>query len=186
MEIRESTESDLFNVLSVESQAFGSDEESELVNNLLRDPSAAPLLSLIALTDEQPVGHILFTKARLTDTDNSVRAVILAPLAVIPKEQGNGVGGKLIEKGLSLLSKSGVELVFVLGDPKYYSRHKFRPAGPLGFDASYPLPQEYVDMGAWMVQELRVGVIARASGKVICADALARPEYWGAEPGVTP
>ncbi len=178
LEIRESSESDLIDVLRVERQAFGSDEESELANNLLSDSSAAPLLSLIALDDEQAIGHILFTKARLADTDNSVASVILAPLAVIPKEQGKGVGGKLIERGLSLLSESGVELVFVLGDPRYYTRHKFRPAGPLGFDAPYPLPKEYIDMNAWMVQELHVGMIARASGKVVCADALAQPEYW--------
>ena len=168
----------MIDVLSVEIQAFGTDEESELVNNLLHDSSAAPLWSLIALDDEQAIGHILFTKARLADTDNSVMAMILAPLAVIPKEQGKGVGGKLIARGLSLLSESGVELVFVLGDPRYYTRHNFRPADPLGFDAPFPLPKEYVDMGAWMVQELCVGVIARTSGKVVCADALARPEYW--------
>ncbi len=178
LEIRNSSESDLRDVLSVESQAFGGDEESELVNELLCDSSAMPLLSLIALNDERAIGHILFTRARLIDTDDSISAVILAPLAVIPKKQGKGVGGQLIREGLRLLSDSGVELVFVLGHPEYYPRHEFRPASALGFDAPYPIPKEYAD--AWMVQALRPGVLDRVRGKVACADALDRPELWRA------
>ena len=176
LEIRESSESDLGDVLNIESRAFGSNTESELVNGLLCDSSAMPLLSLIALNDEQAIGHILFTQARLADTDDSISAVILAPLAVIPEEQGKGVGGQLINEGLRLLSKSGVELVFVLGHPEYYPRHGFRPAGALGFDAPHPIPEEHAN--AWMVQELRPGVIDRASGKVECADVLNQPEHW--------
>ena len=178
MEIRESSESDLYDVLRVESQAFGGDEESELVNDLLHDSSAMPLLSLIALNDERVIGHILFTQARLADTDDQISAVILAPLAVVPEEQGKGVGGQLIREGLRLLSDLGIELVFVLGHPEYYQRHEFRPASALGFDAPYPIPEECAN--AWMVQELRLGVIDSVSGQVACADALDRPELWRA------
>ena len=178
MRIRESLESDLRDVLHVESQAFGNDKESELVNNLLSDSSAMPLLSLMAFNDERAIGHILFTQARLADTDDPVSAVILAPLAVIPEEQGKGVGGQLIKEGLRLLSESGVELVFVLGDPGYYTRHEFRPASALGFDAPYATPAEYAN--AWMVQELRPGVVESVSGKVVCADVLNQPELWRA------
>ncbi len=163
-------------MLRVESRAFGSDEESELVNDLLCDSSAMPLLSLIALNGERAVGHLLFTQAKLAGTDGPISAVILAPLAVIPEEQDKGVGGQLIKEGLGLLSKSGVKLVFVFGDPRYYTRHKFRPASPLGFAAPYPIPEEHAN--AWMVQELRPGVIDSVSGKVTCADALDRPELW--------
>ena len=176
MRIRESLESDLRDVLHVESQAFGNDKESELVNNLLSDSSAMPLLSLMAFNDERAIGHILFSRVRLADTEDSISAVILAPLAVIPEEQGRGVGGQLIEEGLRLLSESGVELVFVLGHPEYYPSHGFRPAGALGFDAPYPIPEEHAN--AWMVQELRPGAIGSVSGRVVCADALNQPEHW--------
>ena len=64
---------------------------------------------------------------------------ILAPLAVVPDAQGQGIGGALIEHGLSLLQRSGVGLVFVLGHPGYYPRHGFEPAGRLGFDAPFPI-----------------------------------------------
>jgi putative acetyltransferase len=74
------------------------------------------------------------------------------------------------------LSESGVELVFVLGHPDYYPRYGFKPAGVLGYEAPYPIPDEQAD--AWMVQELRPGVIDSVSGKVICADVMNQPEHW--------
>ena len=179
LRIRESTESDLRDVLDVETRAFGNEKGSviaDLVHGLLSDPTARPLLSLIAVNDDQAVGHILFTKARLANSRESISAVILAPLAVIPEAQRLGVGGRLIEEGLRLLSESGVELVFVLGHPGYYPRHGFRPAGVRGFEAPYPIPDEHAD--AWMVQELRPGVIDGAGGRVACAEVLNRPEHW--------
>ena len=179
MIIRKSTESDLNDVLNVEAKAFGNEEGpkiADLVNGLLFDHTAKPLLSLMAVNEARAIGHILFTNARISCLKKSISAAILAPLAVIPDEQSQGVGGQLIGEGLRLLSESGVELVFVLGHPDYYPRHGFKPAGALGFEAPYPIPNK--NANAWMVQELRTGVIDSVSGKVICADALNRPEHW--------
>ncbi len=179
MKIGKSTESDLNDVLDVETQAFGKDEGpviAELVNGLLSDPSAMPLLSLLAVNNEQAIGHILFTKAHIHSSKDSISTVILAPLAVIPDAQSQGIGGELIKEGVRLLSESGVDLVFVLGHPEYYPRFGFKPAGTLGFEAPYPIPDE--NANAWMVQELRPGVIGRVSGKIICADVLNQPEHW--------
>lgn len=179
LEIRNTTESDLHDILQIEKAAFGhqkGSEIAELVNGLLHDPSAMPLLSLIAIKNEQAVGHILFTKARITHSNHSISAVILAPLAVIPDVQSQGIGGQLINESLKQLSELGVELVFVLGHPEYYPRHGFKTAGVLGFDAPYPIPKEHAN--AWMVQELRLGVIGTISGQIECADVLNQPEHW--------
>jgi putative acetyltransferase len=176
MQIREAVEADLGDVMAIERLAFGFEKEAELVRELLHDPSAKPLLSLLAYRKGRAVGHILFTKAHLTDSQNTVSIVILAPLAIVPDAQKQGIGGKLIQHGLGLLSKSGVDLVFVLGHPEYYPRYGFTPAGQLGFEAPYPIPSEHA--GAWMVQALRPGVIGAVSGKAICADALNKPEHW--------
>ena len=116
-------------------------------------------------------------KANLLKDKDSISAALLAPLGVVPSAQGKSVGSRLIKEGLSLLSKSGTQLVFILGHPGYYPRHGFKPAGILGFDAPYPIPEK--DANAWMVQELISGVIGRINGKkVVCADALNQPEYW--------
>lgn len=176
MIIRETTSSDLDDVLAVESAAFGSDNEAELVRDLTDDPSAKPLVSLLAFEEGRAVGHILFTSARLAHSASSPAISILAPLAVVPGAQRKGIGGKLIESGLSILSKSDVKLVFVLGHPEYYPKYGFNPAGCQGFEAPYPIPDEHAD--AWMVQALKPGVIGNVQGKVKCADALNKPELW--------
>ena len=117
----------------------------------------------------------MFSRATL-EPNASLSISILGPLAVMPDVQKQGIGGKLIQKGLEILSTSGVDLVFVLGHPTYYPRFGFKPAGELGFEPSYPIPEKNAD--AWMVQELRPGVIGSFSGRVICADSLDDPKYW--------
>lgn len=176
MRIVEASASDLDDVLSVERAAFGEDDEAQLVRSLLRDPSALPLLSLLAREGGRAVGHVLFTAARLDGTPRTVSAAILAPLAVVPEAQRRGIGRRLIERGVQLLSESGVELVFVTGHPSYYPRHGFEPAGSLGFEPPFPIPPK--DESAWMVRALRTGLIGSIRGRVVCADALNRPEYW--------
>lgn len=178
MIVRRSGDSDINALLLVQGLAFGKDEGPviiELVTNLLADPSARPLLSLVAVDEGATVGHVLFTRAQVTPS-NDVAASILAPLAVAPPFQRQGIGGELIKEGLKLLSDYGVELVFVLGHPEYYPRYGFRPAGKLGFAAPYPIASEVAE--AWMVQELSRGLIGSVKGKVVCAKALDRPAYW--------
>jgi putative acetyltransferase len=174
--IEEASESDTTDVLFVERAAFGYDKEAELVWALLNDPSAEPRLSLLAREGDRPVGHVLFTAARLREVSHSGSIAILAPLAVVPDAQGRGIGGTLIERGLQLLQRSGVELVFVLGHPTYYPRHGFESAGRLGLDAPFTIPDE--DADAWMVRALRPDVIGSVRGTVVCADVLNKPEHW--------
>lgn len=175
MNIRKAFDSDLEDVLAVECAAFGKEDEARLVQNLLQDPSAKPALSLLAFEGNEAVGHILFTKASL-EPKTSLAVSLLAPMAVIPEFQKQGIGRQLIEHGLQILREPKVDLVFVLGHPDYYSRHGFRPAGKLGFDPTYPILEKNAD--AWMVLALRPNIIGKFKGRVVCADALSKPEYW--------
>ncbi|XHH09829.1 MAG: GNAT family N-acetyltransferase [Candidatus Bathyarchaeia archaeon] len=175
MLIRETTPLDLNDILFVECEAFQKQTEADLTRNLLVDPTAKPLLSLLAYVENQPAGHILFTKAAISNVPH-INVSILAPLAVVPKFQRQGIGSALIKKGLDLLSKQGVELVFVLGHPTYYPLHGFTQAGKLGFKAPYPIPEKHSN--AWMVQALKANIIGSVAGKVSCSDALNKPEYW--------
>lgn len=176
LQIRAAGAKDLNAVLAVERAAFGHDAEADLVSDLLQDPSAEPRLSLLAFTSDRAVGHILFSAARLSGTRGKATIALLAPLAIVPAAQRRGVGGLLIQAGLARLARSGVDLVFVLGHPAYYPRHGFTPAGRLGFEAPYPIPGK--DANAWMVQALTPGVIGTVRGRIVCAEALDKPEYW--------
>jgi len=175
MFIRKADEADLEDVLAVERAAFGHEDEADLVKDLLGDTSAEPIISLLAFDGNKAVGHILFTRATL-EPEAPLSINILAPLAVVPKYQKQGIGGKLIENGLDILEEMGVDLVFVLGHPEYYPLHGFRPVRNLGFEPTYSIPEK--DSDAWMVQELRPRVLGRFTGKIICADEMNKPEHW--------
>lgn len=178
-QVRNALKSDKQAILDVVIAAFDEaqgQEIADLITDLWEDPSAQPLLSLVATTDDDIVGHILFTKAQIKHSQRMVSSVILAPLSVHPEYQNQGIGSQLIREGLKQLKAKGVELVFVLGHPSYYPKYGFSEAGIKGFDAPYPIPPE--NSGAWMVQELHSGIIEFASGQVICAEALNDPKYW--------
>lgn len=176
--IAAASQADLPDLLRVHRLAFGDDEVADLVGAMLEDPSARPVLSLMAIDDDRTVGHILFTKVRLTEPDSACGAAILAPLAVIPAAQGQGVGTMLIATGLRQLAEAGVDLVFVLGHPAYYGRHGFEPAARLGLAAPHPIADAHAD--AWMVHALRPGLLGAVRGTVMCSDALSRREHWRA------
>lgn len=178
VQIRESAPAETQAIADVAIAAFGNEgqEIADLIVNLLADPSAEPRLSLVAIAAGRIVGQVLFTKAQI-DRAPEVPAAILAPLCVHPEFQARGIGGRLVREGLAALSAAGVGLVFVLGYPSYYPRHGFtKNAGALGFAATYSIPTEHAE--AWMVRELRPGIVGKARGRIICADALDRPEYW--------
>ena len=177
--MRKALESDKQAISDVIIAAFGDvqgQEIADLVTGLLVDPSAQPLLSLVVTADDNIVGHILFTNARIKHSQRTVSSAILAPLSVHPEYQNQGIGGRLIKEGLKQLKAAGVELAFVLGHPGYYPKYGFSAAGIKGFDAPYPIPPE--NSGAWMVQELHPGIIACIRGQVKCAEALNDPKYW--------
>ncbi len=179
MEVRKSTELDKSGIKQVYLQAFGEEkgpEIAKLVDDLFKDKTALPLLSLVAVEDKKIIGHILYTKVNITQTTEPVSAQLLAPLAILPGFQNKGIGAQLIKEGLNQLKKSEVELVLVLGHPDYYPRSGFVPAGVLGLEAPYHIPEELA--GAWMVQELRSGVIGRVKGKVQCSEVLNQPQHW--------
>ena len=179
MKIRRSIDSDRAAIEAIHRSAFGQDQGEEiveLVNAMFDDDSTRPLLSLVAENGVGLAGHILFSAVRIQPGNQQVSARILAPLAVASDFQGAGVGAALIREGLQLLAEAGVDLVFVLGHPAYYPKFGFQTAASAGLQAPHPIPPEHAD--AWMVQELRAGVIGSIAGTVQCSEVLNQPHYW--------
>ncbi len=177
--IRESSPRDEPAITRLLHEAFGEAqgrEISQLVTDLIREFPVSGALSLVAEAADEVVGHILFTSVQIIDPGNECKAAILAPLAVHPSHQRQGVGGRLILEGLTRAKNDGAKLVFVLGHPAYYSRHGFLPAGARGFDAPYPI--DPVNADAWMVHELMPGTIGSVHGRIVCAQALMDPRHW--------
>lgn len=175
MDIRRTKQEDLSDILSVERVAFDRDNEADLTRALLADPSAEPRLSLMAYVNNQSVGHILFTKGTLTNHPD-IALSFLAPLAVIPKFQRQGIGGALIKRSIEILTGANIDLIVLLGHPTYYPKFGFKPAFKFGLEPTYPIPTGVAD--AWMVQALKPNILGRVSGRVICCDAMNKPEIW--------
>ncbi|MCO8276396.1 N-acetyltransferase [Actinoplanes sp. TRM 88003] len=131
MEIRAERDGD--DVAGVHRAAFGADGEKivELVAALKRDDPA--LLSLVAEVDGQVAGNVMFTRSLLDAPSRLVDVWVLSPLSVLPARQRQGVGRALIEHGLRIADEQRVPLVFLEGDPAYYSKAGFRAGGELGF-----------------------------------------------------
>jgi putative acetyltransferase len=144
-------------IASLHRAAFRGDAEAELVACLHRDRLVA--LSLVALEDEQVVGHILFSEIAVDVDERGVRAVALAPLAVLPARQRSGIGTRLIEESLPRLLEAGWEAVIVVGHPAYYTRFGF--SAELARKLASPYAGE-----AFMALELVPGALDGANGEV--------------------
>ena len=178
IQIRETNSKDFNNIMVVEERAFGYVKEAQLTADLLNDKTAIPIISLLAFHDKEAIGHILFTRVYIDEMNTTQPLIhILAPLAIIPEYQKQGVGGLLINEGLRRLKEMGSEMVFVLGHMEYYPKFGFIPdAKKIGFSAPYPIPDEYAN--AWMVQSTNPKGFVIGKGNVICSNELNKPEHW--------
>ena len=115
------------------------EEEVEVVQATWSRGAAVPELDLVAASGADVVGHVLGGWGRLGDRE----AIGLAPLGVRPDFQRQGVGSNLVREFLARANAGGRPLVLLLGNPAYYSRFGFEPAGRHGivyppFDAADP------------------------------------------------
>lgn len=160
--IRGEAPADTAAIRSVNMAAFGGAQEAALVDALRADGDL--VLSLVAEADAMIVGHLAFSRMQVAQDGGDSPAVALAPLAVTPDQQRQGIGSALVKSALKLLSESGELLVFVLGEPGYYGRFGFRAAPAARFVSPYAGPY---------FQSLSLSERAPSSGTVRYARALA-------------
>jgi putative acetyltransferase len=158
-QLRYEQPSDAQAVYAVNQAAFDGQAESNLVVELHRQ--SAVIISLVAELGGQMVGHILFSPVSVSQTAGNVRVAGLAPLAVLPKFQNQGIGSALVRRGLESCREQGYAVVVVLGHPDYYPRFGFTPAQQHGLSCEYDAPPE-----AFMALELEPGALDQVSGLV--------------------
>ena len=137
--------------------AFGGSEEAELVDKL-RDSDA--LVSLVAESELSIVGHIMLSRMWIRTTSEVVTAVALAPVAVLPDFQRQGIGARLIDEGLARMKQRGERIVIVVGHPSYYPRFGFSADKAVSLES--PFPPE-----AFMALELVEGSLTGVRGPVV-------------------
>ena len=163
--IRAETAEDIPAVRLVNELAFGQPDEAGLVDALRA--SAQPHISLVATRQGQVVGHIFFSPVTIEAADSAL-ILGLAPMAVSPEHQRQGIGSQLVREGLKECQRIGCGVVVVVGHPEYYPRFGFVPASQKGLRCEYPVPDE-----VFMVAELKPNAL---SGRGLVKY---RPEFGG-------
>lgn len=141
IDIRHEEAKDIAQVREVLCAAFPTDVESKLVDVLRTNGKA--LISLVAVQDEQVLGHIMFSPVS-TSPPSEAKGIGLAPVAVRPDAQSQGIGSRLIREGLRFCKELGYDYCVVLGNPKYYQRFGFEEAGQFGMQNEYGVDHEFM------------------------------------------
>lgn len=168
--IRRESPSDIPAIRHIHTTAFGRPNEADLVDALRQNNALT--ISLVAVKDGHLVGHIALSPVTITSRTATMQALGLAPMAVLPSYQRQGIGSKLVKAGLTACHHTPYGVVVVLGHPHYYPRFGFVPAKPIGMVWEHDTPEE-----AFMVHELREGALTQTKGVVKY-----RPEFQAVSP----
>ena len=176
MNIRLAQETDLDSILKVIETAF-SDEENKVIMNLVQElhqeTTSPSIKSLVAEVDNQVIGYVSYSPIFLKSVSR-ISGYILAPLAVSPEHQKQGVGSKLINAGIDILTKDGVGVLLVYGDPDYYGRFGFKEEIGQSFVPPYTLQYPF----GWTGMMLNDTPVPEQPLQFECVSALSKPELW--------
>jgi putative acetyltransferase len=129
--IRPERPEDAAAIRAVNVAAFPTSAEAELVERIRASDDFVSDLSLVAEDpDGRIVGHILLSHVGIAGSPEPVLA--LAPMAVVPKRQRQGIGSALVRAALDAAQALDEPLVIVLGHPWFFPRFGFRPASRYG------------------------------------------------------
>ncbi len=176
MHIRVATSLDRGGIHSVYWTAFDEGEReivSKLAVDLLSENATPQTISLVAEVEDIVVGHVAFSPVTMDNKEN-IQGYILAPLGVKPDYQKHRIGSKLMESGMQQLSKMGVGVLFVYGDPKYYSKFGFSMDAAERYIPPYKLQYPF----GWQAIVLGECSTGKSSVKIACVSPLCDPVLW--------
>jgi len=176
MNIRHFQKTDLDSILTVIETAF-SDEENKVIMNLVQElhqeTSSPSIKSLVAEVDNEMIGYISFSPIFLK-SDSSISGYILAPLAISPEHQKQGIGSSLIKSGIDILTQDGAGVLLVYGDPAFYGRFGFNEDIGRTFTPPYPLEYPF----GWTGMMLNGTTAPEEPIQFECITALSKPDFW--------
>ncbi|WP_300812172.1 N-acetyltransferase [uncultured Bacteroides sp.] len=165
--IRQEQSGNLPAIFSLVETAFATMKESDhrehfLVDRLHRSDSFVPELSLVAETDDgQLVGYILLAKVGIVSGKKRTTSLAVAPLAVLPDCQNQGIGGILLKEAHKKAASLGYGTAVILGHKDYYPRFGYCRAMEHGIMFPFDVPSELCQ-----VIELLPGALNGVHGNV--------------------
>jgi len=138
----------------------GCDEHLAL-HQLRKSRSYIEQLDFVALQEENIVGHIISTKAKVVDChNNEYELLCVGPVSVLPEHQNNGIGSKLMSNSITEAKHLGFKGMVLFGNPKFYQRFGFINAKEYGIAT-----KDNQNFDAFMALELQKNSLRDIKGK---------------------
>ena len=137
-------------------------KEQFLVDRLRKSAAFIPELSLVAEIDSEIIGYILLTKIHIKDNHSQETAALaLAPVAVMKKHRGKGIGEKLIRRAHEIAKELKFTSIVLLGHANYYPKFGYQPTKKYGIKLPFDVPEENA-----ILLELKTNALKNTSGTV--------------------
>jgi len=113
-------------------------DEHLLVHKIRKVPAFVTELSFVACDDDNIVGNIIYSKAKITnDANQEFEVLCMGPIGVLPSYQRQGIGSGLMNHSIDKAKQLGHKAVVIFGNPDYYHRFGFRNAAAYGIQTSW-------------------------------------------------
>lgn len=137
--------------------------EHLILHNIRKSKDYINELDLLAVYDNEIVGHIISTSAKIIDLQNNEHEVLcVGPLSILPDYQKKGIGSKLIENTIAIAAKMDYCGLILFGNPEYY--HRFGFVNAQNFDIT---TRDGMNFDAFMALELYPDALMSINGKFI-------------------
>jgi putative acetyltransferase len=125
--------------------------EHYLVHVMRSHKDFLPELDLVIEVDNQIIGNIMYTKAKLVDESGEEKEILtLGPVCIMPEYQRMGYGKMLMELSFEQAVALGYDVIVIFGNPKNYVSRGFKSCKKYNIcleNGTYP--------AAMMVKELK-------------------------------
>ena len=176
MNIRFAQEADLHSIQRVIETGFFDEEKKvigDLTFDLLTKNTRPSIKSLVAEMENQVIGYVSYSPIFLK-SDTNISGCIPAAPPLSPDHQKQGVGSKLVNRGIDMLTRDGVGVLLVNGDPGYYGRFGFKEEVGHSFVPPYPLEHPF----GWAGMLLNKTAVPNSPIEFGCVTALSRSDLW--------
>lgn len=144
---------------------FSDHKEHFLVDRLRESKSFIPELSIVAAEGEKVIGYVLLTHADIRSKDNMEATLALAPIAVHPECQNNGIGRKMINYAHKKALGLGYGSVVLVGHQEYYPKLGYELASKYGISFPFDVPE----INSFVIQ-LKEGALKKVKGEIVYAE----------------
>ena len=174
MRIRFFQETDENAISAVVETAFCEEENKpiiELALELVRETTSPSIKSLVAEVNERVIGYVAYSLIFLKSA-SGISGSTIALLTVSPQHQKQAVGSQLVRRCIDALTKEGVDVLLVYGDPAYYRRFGFLEKTCRGPMPPYPLAYPFGWTGMMLNETLQPNTAIQFD----CVAALPKPD----------